>query len=108
MEKRQNKLFQRKSVSVNWTEMEPEGISKVTNVGRASKPKPSNQNNNNKLSVSKQEMDIYKSRLDLLAKDATREQISFPATLTAADRKKLHTYAHKLGLDSRSVGKGNV
>lgn len=89
--------------------MEPNGVSKLADVDRASEPpKSSKQNNNNKRSVNKQEMDIYKSRLDLLAQDATREQVSFPATLSSVERKLLHTYAHKLGLDSRSVGKGKV
>lgn len=88
--------------------MEPNGVSKLVDVGKTSKPKSSKQNNNNKRSVNKQEMDIYKSRLDLLAQDATREQVSFPATLSSIDRKLLHTYAHKLGLDSRSVGKGKI
>lgn len=89
--------------------MEPNGVSESADVGKTSKPKSSKQNNNIKRSVvNKQEMDIYKSRLDLLAQDATREQISFPATLSSIDRKLLHTYAHKLGLDSRSVGKGNI
>lgn len=88
--------------------MEPNGVSKLADVGKTSKPKSSKQNNNNnKRSVNKLEMDIYKSRLDCLAQDATRDQVSFPATLTSIDRKLLHTYAHKLGLDSRSVGKGN-
>lgn len=89
--------------------MEPNEVSKWADVDRASKPpKSSKPNNNYHRSVNKQEMDHYKSRLDLLAQDATREQVSFPATLSSVERKLLHTYAHKLGLDSRSVGKGMV
>lgn len=54
----------------------------------------------------KQELIIYRQQLDDLINDPVRNQLPFPASLSKGARKKLHTYAHKLGLDSRSTGKG--
>lgn len=53
------------------------------------------------------ELKIYRDQLDQLRRDATREQLSFPVTLSKFARKKLHVYAQSIGLKSRSTGKGN-
>lgn len=54
----------------------------------------------------KEEMQYYRNQLDELAQDDKRAQLAFPPTLDSGQRKKLHTYAHTLGLKSKSNGKG--
>lgn len=54
----------------------------------------------------KNEMRHYYDQLDKLALDDARDQLAFPPTLGAGERKKLHTYAHKIGLKSKSNGSG--
>lgn len=54
----------------------------------------------------KEEMKMWRDKLDELVKDERREQLAFPSTLHKGHRKKLHTYAHSIGLKSKSHGTG--
>lgn len=56
----------------------------------------------------KEEMKMWRDKLDELANDARREQLAFPSTLNKFQRKRLHTYAHSIGLKSKSHGTGNT
>lgn len=56
----------------------------------------------------KTQLKIYREQLITLAKDEKRSQLAFPPTLDSGQRKKLHTYAHGLGLKSKSHGKGKL
>lgn len=58
--------------------------------------------------MQKEEMKIYREQLENLLKDERREQLAFPPTLQKGQRKKLHTYAHGLGLKSKSHGTGTI
>lgn len=51
---------------------------------------------------------MWRNKLDELANDERREQLAFPSTLKSGQRKQLHTYAHSIGLKSKSNGKGNI
>lgn len=53
-----------------------------------------------------EEINYFKQQLDNLVKDEKRAQLSFAPTLNAIQRKTLHRYANKLGLKSKSTGKG--
>lgn len=55
----------------------------------------------------KEEMKMWRDKLDELANDERREQLAFPSTLDKGQRKRLHTYAHSIGLKSKSHGTGN-
>lgn len=61
-----------------------------------------------KLNAKKVEMQIFREQIDKLAIDDKRDQLAFPPTLDSGQRKKLHGYAHSLGLKSKSNGKGRV
>lgn len=54
----------------------------------------------------KEEMKMWRDKLDEMMKDERREQLAFPSTLHKGHRKKLHTYAHSIGLKSKSHGTG--
>lgn len=54
----------------------------------------------------KEEMKYYQEQMDKLLKNAAREQLSFPPTLDNVERKRLHHYARKVGLRTKSSGKG--
>lgn len=54
----------------------------------------------------REEMKMWRDKLDELAKDERREQLAFPSTVDKGQRKKLHTYAHSIGLKSKSHGTG--
>lgn len=56
----------------------------------------------------KEEMKYYKEQLDKLVTDDAREQLPFPPSLDNVQRKQLHTYAHSIGLKSKSSGSGKV
>lgn len=56
----------------------------------------------------KEEMQYFRKRLDELLNDDASDQVAFPPTLDSGQRKRLHTYAHSLGLKSKSHGKGTV
>lgn len=56
----------------------------------------------------KQELKYYRETLDELVKDERRTQLAFPPSLDVGQRKKLHTYAHSIGLKSKSNGKGKL
>lgn len=56
----------------------------------------------------KEEMKMWRDKLDELANDERREQLAFPSTLNKGQRKRLHTYAHSIGLKSKSHGTGNI
>lgn len=58
--------------------------------------------------MKKQELQCYREQLDRLVEDERRSQLSFPPTLCKGTRKKLHTYAHSIGLKSKSSGLGNL
>lgn len=53
-----------------------------------------------------EEMKYYREQMEKLLKDEAREQLSFPPTLDNIERKKLHNYARKIGLRTKSSGKG--
>lgn len=55
----------------------------------------------------KEEMKYYKEQMQRLLNDEAREQLSFPPTLDNKERKNLHNYARKIGLKTKSSGKGN-
>lgn len=56
--------------------------------------------------MQKKELQEYKAQLDRLLADSKRSQLAFPPTLHKGTRKKLHTYAHSIGLKSKSNGQG--
>lgn len=56
----------------------------------------------------KEELQFYRDQLDKLKKDDRREQLAFPPTLDKGQRKNLHTYAHSIGLKSKSNGIGKL
>lgn len=58
--------------------------------------------------IRKDEMKIYRQQLNELVKDSKRSQLAFPPILDSSQRKNLHTIAHKLGLKSKSHGKGTI
>lgn len=55
----------------------------------------------------KEEMKYYQEQMQKLLNDEAREQLSFPPTLDNKERKRLHHYARKIGLKTKSSGKGN-
>lgn len=55
----------------------------------------------------REEMKYYKQQMDKLRHDDAREQLAFPPTLDNVERKQLHNYARKIGLKTKSSGKGN-
>lgn len=61
-----------------------------------------------KKKMEKLELQYYRQQLDALANCDKREQLAFPPTLTKAQRKKLHVYAHGIGLKSKSNGTGRA
>lgn len=56
----------------------------------------------------KEEMKMWRDKLDEVANDERREQLAFPSTLNKGQRKRLHTYAHSIGLKSKSHGTGKI
>lgn len=78
-----------------------------TKAARAPKKK-GKKDKNEKREQKKVEMKYYKEQLDRLLTDDTREQLPFPPTLDKGQRKKLHLYAHSIGLKSRSSGTGKA
>lgn len=54
----------------------------------------------------REEMNYYMEQMDKLRYDDAREQLSFPPTLDNVERKRLHNYARKIGLKTKSSGKG--
>lgn len=70
--------------------------------GKAAKQKQKMERKNQQ----KEEMKMWRDKLNELATDERREQLAFPSTLDRGQRKKLHTYAHSIGLKSKSHGTG--
>lgn len=56
--------------------------------------------------MQKEQMKIYRQQIDELAENDKKSQLAFPPILNNGQRKNLHTYAHGLGLKSKSHGKG--
>ena len=65
-------------------------------------------NKKEKREAKKEEMQYFRKQLEQLVNDEKREQLAFPPTLQSGQRKQLHTYAHTLGLKSKSSGKGKL
>lgn len=73
---------------------------------KAQKKKDAKERKKEEKDRKKEEMNYYRSSLNELLKDERRSQLAFPPTLNTGQRKKLHTYAHSIGLKSKSTGKG--
>lgn len=56
--------------------------------------------------IRKESREIFKRDIDALKEDDTKAQLSFPSTLSKAERKQLHRYATRIGLKSKSTGSG--
>lgn len=49
----------------------------------------------------------YYTEIVVFKKDPSRDSLIFPATISPADRRQIHTMAHHLGLEHRSQGEGD-
>lgn len=70
-------------------------------------PRMNKKNEKERRERQKEQMKVYRQQTEEFAKDDRRSQLAFPPILNNEQRKKLHTYAHGLGLKSKSHGKGN-